>query len=159
MKRLRTATLLLAVIAGCGEASPEASASMLEVGTGSWRFEAVEDGEVIDLVRGAQGGWHLWVSFRITGPVEGIETIELTRQMASEEGEPTTTVVPANFDPMDSQGRRAVVGWIEIVAEPSCKVGELMRFSARAEGLKEGALTDEVMIEVGAGSFPPPACE
>ena len=56
------------ILAACG-AGPESGE--FEVGTGTWRFESVVDGQPVDLVRGAQGGWHVWVSVRATDVANG----------------------------------------------------------------------------------------
>lgn len=131
---------------------------MLEVGTGTSRFETIEEGEVVDLTRGSQGGWHIWVSFRVTGLMADNAAITLTRQLASEEEPESVSRVPARFDPEDSEGRRAALGWPSVVVAPECKVGELMRFHAVME-LQGREVTSERFFELGPGNFPPPSCE
>lgn len=39
----------------------------VEVGTGMSDYQPIADGAEVDLVRGVQGGWHLWTAFRVRG--------------------------------------------------------------------------------------------
>jgi hypothetical protein len=48
------------------DALPADEVPVLEVGTGTYRFEPVTDGDTLPLVFGAQGGWHLWVAIRVS---------------------------------------------------------------------------------------------
>ncbi len=34
----------------------------VEVGTGEFQFETLSDGDVVTMVHGPQGGWHIWTS-------------------------------------------------------------------------------------------------
>ena len=56
------ATAGLAGLAGCVPQAP-----WVEVGTGDGSFAALEDGDVLDVENGAQGGRHVWVGLRAGG--------------------------------------------------------------------------------------------
>ena len=131
----------------------------LELGTGSWRYEPVQDGDDVPLIRGAQGGWHFWLSARISGVdvSEGRFTVEL--QPADEHREPEQTTLDVHLDPPDAQGRRAIVGWTAIVSDPACMIGEMMRVEALFDDQKGTTLRDEYYLRITGGSDPPPPCE
>jgi hypothetical protein len=64
---------LLAVLAACSasglddsSSGPCAGGPAVEVGNGQYGHEAVEDGDVVVMVHGPQGGWHIWYSFLAT---------------------------------------------------------------------------------------------
>lgn len=47
---------------GCTGTEPTGPAELI-VGTGEYTFEAVADGQDVDIVAGPQGGYHVWVAF------------------------------------------------------------------------------------------------
>ena len=46
---------------------PTATTFDVEVGTGTSDYQPIADGAEVDLVRGTQGGWHIWTAFRVDG--------------------------------------------------------------------------------------------
>ena len=153
--------LLLAssiLAAACGEAPPPEGEPVLELGTGSWRFEALEDGQEVELVAGAQGGWHVWISLRTQGIPLDRPPVRLFVQPADQSRPPDEMAVALPFDAPGEEGWRKLIGYTGVVYEPSCMVGQLVRF--RAELDYEGeTLVSERDVRVRGGTYPPPACE
>lgn len=144
--------------AGCVADTGDA-AGQLELGTGSWRFEPLEDGQEVALVRGAQGGWHVWVSLRVQGMTTERPTMTLEIQPADESQPPQRVEVPAQLDPPDDEGRRAFIGWPAILGDPSCQVGEMLRLEAHLADDTGKQLTAQRYITPTPGPYPPPPCE
>jgi len=82
---MRAALVLVALLAamaalpGCEE-EPDCDAldpadAWIEAGVGEQQFEPIEDGVVLAVERGSQGGMHVWVSLRAGGIAPGSEDI------------------------------------------------------------------------------------
>lgn len=149
-------TILSALFGGCvGE--PPIEPQGLALGTGSWRFEALSDGDEVELVRGAQGGWHIWTSVRWENAVGEPPEMTLRAGMADGSGEPHEVPMAGSFDP-EHNGHRDLVGFPCILPEPSCMVGELVRIEVDA--IVDGQPVHlERDVRVLGGNYPPPACE
>lgn len=149
-------SLLLSSVAACaGDTVGERGAS-LELGTGSWRFEPLEDGQELELVRGAQGGWHVWLSVRTRGLADR-SVLTLTMQPADESRPARSATVTMALDPANDEGFRDFVGYTGILDDPSCLVGEMMRVEAVAEVDGERLVSERYFVPTG-GSYPPPPC-
>lgn len=59
--------LFSAALAGCGESRAETGAVDLSVGTGEDAYQPVAKGSTIPLMKGPQGGFHLWIALRCDG--------------------------------------------------------------------------------------------
>ena len=153
MLRLCASSILL--LAGCSAAVEPAAE--LELGTGTWRFESLEDGQSLDMIRGAQGGWHVWVSVRVSSVDVDEARLTLTLEPADESDTPDITEVDVRFDPPDDQGRRVFLGWPAIVSDASCRMDELLRVEARVN-VGDRVLESERYITPAGGAFPPPPC-
>jgi hypothetical protein len=74
MKRLLFSAALAAALA-CGKApdpiEPPDSGPLarVEVGTGTGSFVALKDGDPVNIVKGPQGGHHIWGALRCSGPL------------------------------------------------------------------------------------------
>lgn len=145
-------------VAGCADAPPVEDAA-LELGTGSWRFEPLEDGQEVELVRGAQGGWHVWISVRVKGMQGEPPPLRLTVQPADESRAAATSEVLLPFDPPRDDGWRQLVGYTGVVNDPSCLVGELVRFTVEMPMADGEVMRAERDVLVQGGAYPPPACE
>lgn len=146
------------MLSGCATDVQEVDhPASLELGAGSWRFETLADGQELELVRGAQGGWHVWISVRTRG-LDDEPLITLALQPENESREPVETTVRANLDPEDDEGYRDLVGHTQIIDEPSCMVGEMMHLEARVEVDGETLTSDRYFTVLG-GTYPPPSCE
>jgi hypothetical protein len=154
----RALALTLLSLTACGDAATEDVPS-LELGTGSYRFEPLEDGQPVELVRGAQGGWHIWLSMRLRGVDLARPTIRLTMQPADESPAPQEVEVSLLFDPPDDNGYRELIGYTGIVQDPACLVGELVRVEAALTMDDGEVLRSEREVMVLGGAYPPPACE
>lgn len=150
--------LALALLWGCASTSPGEEPA-LELGTGSWRFEPLEDGQEVELVRGAQGGWHVWLSVRVRGMSADAPRMRLTMQPADESRAPQSTEVVLPFDPPGEDGWRKLIGYTGVVHDPSCLVGQLLRIELSIP-LEDGRmLREERDVLVRGGTYPPPPCE
>ena len=156
--RVALALALLALTgAGCAEAPPHESAA-IELGTGSWRFEPLEDGQEVELVRGAQGGWHMWISVRVRGLEGDALPLRLTMQPADESAPPSETEIRLRLDLADDEGWRKLVGYTGVVNEPSCLVGELMRVRVSTPMDDGTTIASERDVRVLGGAYPPEPC-
>lgn len=146
--------VVVSLCVGCGQGEP--SSSRLELGSGSWRFEPVVEGESVEMVRGAQGGWHLWLSFRTHGFENGSALLDVETQLADESRPPQHTQVPIRLERPDREGRRYFIGWPEVLASPSCFVDQLVRVTARITDEHTGQVIEsEIYVNVGGGLEPP----
>lgn len=81
----RPTLLLIALLALAGACSPPGSGPdggrtldpdggatlpMLTIGTGADRFIGLSDGDTVDIVRGPQGGHHIWGALRVRAPLD-----------------------------------------------------------------------------------------
>ncbi|MBX3274410.1 MAG: hypothetical protein KF729_29365 [Sandaracinaceae bacterium] len=150
---------LPALAGGCASvADPGEGDPRIEVGTGTWRYEPLEDGDGVPLVFGAQGGWHLWVAVRAYDVDVDFGSLEVVHQPADERLPPSTTRIGVTLDPPDATGGRAYLGWPAILADPACSVGELHRLQVTLTPASGGRLTAERYVRVLGGEHPPPPC-
>ncbi|MBX3246908.1 MAG: hypothetical protein KF901_06985 [Myxococcales bacterium] len=158
--RLLTLAASIAIVwAGCGDEPPIEEDARVEIGTGTFRFVPVEDGDGVALAHGAQGGWHLWVSVRVFGVSTDEGSIEVIHYPADEERPASRAGHGVRLDPPDAEGGRAYLGWPAILRDPSCAVGELYRIEVVYRPATGGRLTAERDVTVLPGDFPPPPCE
>lgn len=155
--RLLVLGAALALAAGCATEAPPGEAS-LELGTGSWRFEPVTDGDTVSLVRGAQGGWHFWLSLRAQGMSGEYNTMRLELQPADESAPAQRNELPVYLEPPDEDGVRLATGLTAILADPGCAVGELLRVRVTMTADDGTEIVDERYLMIDPGPDPPPAC-
>lgn len=156
---LAAGALAAALAGGCASsAAIEPAEASLEVGTGTARFVPLADGDEVAMVRGAQGGWHLWVSVRAEGLDTGLGSLEIAHEPADESEPEQVSRVGVTFDPPDAQGRRVSLGWQAILADPACSVGRLHRVRVTVTTATGQQLTAEREVMPTAGDNPPPAC-
>ena len=147
------------LLTGCAfETEAPPAEPSVEVGTGTWRFEPLEEGQGVDLIRGAQGGWHMWVALRTTGIEQDRVHLALESQPADDSRPAQHTELDIFLDPPDAEGRRSYLGWPEIIADASCTVGALVRVNVRISDDAGLALEDERYVTAMEGADPPPAC-
>ncbi len=151
-------SLAAVTLAGCAGASPEPTTASLELGTGTARFEPLADGAEVPMVKGAQGGWHVWVSVRAEGLDSGLGSIEIEHQPADESEPAQVSRVGVTFDPPDAEGRRVSLGWPAIFADPACSVGRLHRIRVTITTASGQRVSAERDVMPTPGAFPPPAC-
>jgi hypothetical protein len=142
------------------DAAPDApdDAPALEIGTGTWRFEAVEDGGAVPLVYGAQGGWHLWIALRVRGVEADSASVEFVHGPADAADGGSRTAHGIYLDPPDAEGRRVYLGWPAILRDPACAVGRRYRVEATLRPASGGRISASREVLVGPGDNPPPPC-
>lgn len=149
---------LSALLASACAGEPPLDEASLELGTGTWRFEPLEDGDEIPLVRGAQGGWHIWISVRADGLASELGSLELVVQPADESRPAQRTTIGVRLDPPDREGRRAYLGWPAILADPACTVGVMYRLEATLTDASGQRVRAERYVTITGGENPPPEC-
>ncbi len=156
---MRAVASLLSLLAlGCAGSAPAESGASLELGTGTARFAPVADGEALPMIRGAQGGWHVWIAVRVDGRDVATGSLTFAQQPADESSDWIETRVGAVFDPPDAEGRRVSLGWPVIFADPTCSVGRLHRIRVTLTTASGERLVAEREILPTAGENPPPPC-
>lgn len=171
-RRAWLAGLVWSALAGCAGSVPSAPdgaerdgpdgsvppTPTLELGTGTARFASIEDGDELPMIKGAQGGWHVWVSVRVAGLEDPTGSLVIEHQPADESEPAEAFRAGANFDPADAEGRRASLGWTAIFSDPSCSVGRLHRIRVTLTTARGERLSAERMIVPTGGDYPPPPC-
>jgi hypothetical protein len=160
MRRAITSALGL-VLGACASVpamAPSDGTPMLELGTGTYAFVPVTDGQTLPLIHGAQGGWHFWVAVRVTGSSASSGSLTLETQPADESSPARIATIGVHFDPPDATGGRSFLGLQDIMSDPSCAVGTLIRVRATVT-LPDGTrVSDERHVVPGPGDSPPPPC-
>ncbi|MDQ3033541.1 MAG: hypothetical protein M3Y87_14070 [Myxococcota bacterium] len=144
--------------AGCAEVPVEPERTSLELGSGTFRFEPLADGDGAPLVKGAQGGWHIWVAVRAHGLESDAGSLAIEIQPADESAPPQRTTIGVRFDPPDAEGRRSYLGWPAILSDPACDVGRLLRIEATLTTPSGERLRAERYVMPTPGDDPPPQC-
>jgi hypothetical protein len=102
--------LLLALSTGCGPVEEDVQPQVL-LGTGEWDWEPLEEGDLMPVIQGPQGGHHLLGSVRIRGLESGDPgqlgdksnpTTRFTVRLTGENLTPHSTYVQG-LDPLDSE--------------------------------------------------------
>lgn len=151
--------LMFVALAGCSTTvEPPEGDALFEVGTGTWRFEELSDGQPVDLVRGAQGGWHVWVAVR-GNQVEDGDLVIIETERADGTTEAQRVELQPNFDPENNAGFRNYLGWPAMLDGVECLVGELLRVRATLVSIDGTSMTSERDILVMPGADPPSTCE
>jgi hypothetical protein len=144
----------------CGEGKepPGEDEARLELGTGSWRFEPLTDGQDVELVHGAQGGWHAWISLRVTGARVDHPSMLLSMEPVDESLPRQDVSVALSFEPPDEQGAQKLIGYTGVVNDPSCWVDALVRVAVTVTTDDGTVLSDEHDVVLRGGAYPPPPC-
>ena len=156
---LRVLCCTIVALAGCAAASADRvpTEAELELGTGTARFVPLADGDEVAMVRGAQGGWHLWISARATG-MGAMGSLEIAHGPADGSTPPEVTRAGVTFDPADAEGRRTTLGWQAILSDPPCSVGRLHRVRITVTTSSGERVSAERDVMPTAGDHPPAAC-
>ncbi len=158
------ASLVAALVGGGCEAgddregAPVAPPPVLEIGTGTYRFEAVPEGGAVPLVYGAQGGWHLWLAVRVRGLDDDAGSFEVTHFPLDDPDASARVSHGIRLDPPNAEGWRAYVGWPAILRDPACAVDGLYRLEVTFRPASGGRLIAARDVVIAAGDRPPPPC-
>ncbi len=161
---LRASALALAVAAllSMGGCAADVGTGIAELGTGEWRFEALglaSEAPDVELIRGAQGGVHIWTSVRVVGLVPDRVTMELTTEPVDGSLPPEHSVVEVDLDDPGEEiaGMHELIGWPAVVSRPGCIVDRDLRLSITLTD-QDGATAYDERIVVPRGTDMP-ACE
>lgn len=124
------ASLLAVGGEGC---APDEGAPTLELGSGESRFVAVSPGDEVELVRGSQGGYHVWLSLRAHG-LAG-ERMQMLLEVEPADGSMATQESHVRVFLDEGADVSEYVGWPALIQTPECFVGRDVRVRA--------ALTDD----------------
>jgi len=132
--RLALCVLGLVLVAGCPEPVPEGPPVILEVGSGL-EFTPIESGTVLHLVRGSQGGQHVYVSLRAWDMSVYRNTVELSLERVSDGKRVSVGYeVKLRFDAPMAAGEPALLeGLLLVVPDASAAVGQQVRLKASIE--------------------------
>ena len=113
----------LGLLSGCE--SSGTGVAQLELGTGEYNFESVEELGAVELVHGPQGGWHVWLSVRAEhlNPVR-VE-MDLTTQVMGMPETRDRSIVYLDMVPNELGGHE-ILGWRAILSQPACAHGREM---------------------------------
>jgi hypothetical protein len=126
---MRVLATTFVLLAGCSAAVGEGVA---ELGTGEAEFEPLTDGQVVPIIHGAQGGYHVWLSAQVLG-LEArrvsmfIETQREDGTLPAETSNVTISLTPSE----SAEGMRELVGWPAILANPDGVNGAPLRVTIR----------------------------
>lgn len=110
---------------------PDTPATLgVEVGSGQTEFVPLTDGDLVDVIYGSQGGYHLWTSVRLSDPTIQEGTINVSARFEAG-GAPAG--LPSGWAAMPSlvDGAREQLGMRNAIDQPSAVVGK--RIILRAE--------------------------
>jgi hypothetical protein len=134
--RLAVVLLALASSGGCGtdggaKPAPDAGASGPRVMLGSGRaaFEAVDENGSVPLIKGIQGGFHVWTSFFAYGFDTDVVRMDLSTRWNTRDDSVLemggNVGVRAATDPSGVPALLSL-GWPALVSDPACSNGQLL---------------------------------
>jgi hypothetical protein len=146
----------LLLFGGC---ATEVGEGTLELGTGEWRYEPISDGDDVDLIRGAQGGVHVWLSVHATGFDPDRVTMEIVTEKLDGSLAPETSVVDVRLDPAAEEGAPMyeLLGWPAVLAAPGCVVDSELLVTVTLTDADGTTATDQHVIVPRGTDMP--ACE
>lgn len=125
--------LLVMAASACGDAEPaplDTPGFRVVLGTGQQQFEPLDDDVPVPLIKGIQGGWHVWTSFLAYGFDTDVLRMDLTTRWEGVDesvlgGPGNVAVRPVR----DASGAAALasVGWPAVVFNPTCAHGHFLR--------------------------------
>jgi hypothetical protein len=118
-------------LTGCPGPEPEAPPVRFEVGTGR-RFTAIEDGATLELVRGSQGGQHVFVSLRAWNLTDTTARVEMSLERTSD-GRKVSSDYAVNLRFTQGPGAdepALLEGLLLVVPDPTLAVGHEVRLKA-----------------------------
>ena len=146
----------------CGGESPVGEGT-LEIGTGESQFEGLTDGQEVELIYGAQGGYHVWLSLRAEG-IEPqrtqmrIETQRADESMAPQVSEVRVDLRQAGADTGDPQSAFSeMIGWPAVLSQPGCFVDRLLRIEVTLQDKQGRIARDERFVTPKAPAATPPS--
>jgi hypothetical protein len=161
--------LAAAALAACGDddaakpgpvAAPDAGSPWLKIGRGETAFAPLTEDEALPYVRGSQGGFHVWVSFRMQGldpqrvliavttEVEGHPELQLERRgrqnfaAAGGAGAPDGGVKPGAV--------YEYAGWPAQILDAPLHVGARVHIHASLEDLQARLVRADTMVIIAA---------
>jgi hypothetical protein len=163
---------VLACASACGSATkpgPDGDGPGLaevELGQGELEFSPLSEDEALPYAAGAQGGHHVFVSFRVrqlrpsrmhvsvTTAIEGRPDRVLTR-----EGRVNFAPAPADTDESDAAERFDFAGWPAQILFAPCHPGEAVRIDVILTDLDMRSASDSRTIRIAAPQgAPEPNC-
>jgi hypothetical protein len=161
--------LLLAAAVGCGGTdraadAVAAAAPVLELGQGELSFAPLGEDEALPYVAGSQGGYHVFVSFRVHGMDPTRVLVNVTTSVEADASLTLTREGRVNFkqdaetaqDAGAAESSYVYAGWPAQILMAPCHVGERVRIDATLSDLRmlSASASQTIRIAMGAGSTP-----
>jgi hypothetical protein len=129
----------LVVFAACGSNEPDGP--RVALGSGREAFEEVAADGVVPLIKGIQGGYHVWTSFLLYGFDTDIARMELTTAWDTLDESRIEMNGNVSLRPvMDPAGVPALVslGWPASIFNPACANGKRLELTLTVRDQKAG---------------------
>jgi hypothetical protein len=149
------ALLALALTVGCGpeggaEAATDAGSTgpRVMLGSGRGAFEAVEANGSVPLIKGIQGGFHVWTSFFAYGFATDVVRMELSTRWGGLDDSLLEMAGNIGVHPAtDPSGMPALLslGWPAIVSNPECSHGQLLDIEITISDSATGASASDAI--------------
>ncbi len=127
------------MLASCASTTP----GPLEVGTGEDAFTAITADQALPIIRGSQGGYHVWVALRTDSVAPG--RADLTVTLRRDDGEELVSSLGTFFGE-DEEGRAELLGYPAILPSPEAWAGReiSIEVDVRGDGRAVGSATARV---------------
>jgi hypothetical protein len=125
---------------------PDAAQLTVELGTGATEFTPVTDGEMVDLVLGPQGGYHIWTAVRVHDPAIDRALVNVTATFEDDgqfAGAPIGILVPLDLSP---EGTRCYAGLTSFIDSPAAASGRRVVLSLTVMTNTGGSGRDERVV-------------
>ena len=114
---------------GCG-AAQEPTATV-QIGTGESQFEALDNAQEVTMVRGVQGGYHVWMSLKAQGLDAAKVWVDVDTQV---QGQSYESRVVTSLE-QDQDGNAVLVGHPVILDDPQAADGNTLALHVRVTDL------------------------
>jgi hypothetical protein len=135
-------------------ASADAGAAELEIGRGETVFAPIEADQALPYVRGSQGGFHVWVSFRMRGldpervliavttKVEGHDDLELERRGRQ-------NFIALDEDDAGAAATYEYTGWPAQILDAPKHVGERVDIHVHLQDVDARIVNGDTTVVIG----------
>ena len=113
----------------------------------------------VELVHGAQGGWHVWVSMRVAGLDPERVQMELVTEIEGMSGSREPSNVRLDLLPIqDEPGMFRFIGWPAILSRPGCAAGQRVSLAVTLIDGEGRTATDSCVVVPMPAMDDPGAC-
>jgi hypothetical protein len=127
----------------------------MELGQGELEFAPLAEDEELPFVAGAQGGHHVFVSFRVVGMDPKRMHVSVATSVFDHPELDLTREGRVNFDPASSNSY-VYAGWPAQILKAPCHPGERVRLEVTLTDLQDRMASAEQTIRLATPATPPP---